>query len=311
MKILSRMGMKLGLVVLLFLGGIRLSAQDPAAGEKQREIKLGYLTSMLADVDRKDAHVALKVWTENLSKDEGIFFKTYSEIFDSLEDMVKALVEEKIDMVSFSALDYLRIRSLIPVEPEIASAWSDSPFAVELLLVRSDSGISSVEQLQEKSLIIEKLATGGLPQIWLDTQLMKRGLSLHQKFMSPVKYVDKPNAAVTPVFFKQAVACIVRETGFRTMVELNPQIGKQLKIIDQSPPCLRAFACYRPGYPREDRKTLNKSAVKLHTTEKGRQILTLFKTEKIIPYDPAFLASTEALVAEYEALKAKRATAGK
>lgn len=294
-------------VIFFCLCAVLASAQTPMApGDHSHEIKLGYLTSMLSDVDRKDAHVALKVWTENLSKDEGIHFQTYSEIFDSLEDMEKALLEKKIDMVSFSALDYLRIRKKIPVEPEIASAWSDSPFAVEMLLVRADSGISSIEQLKGKSLIIEKLATGGLPQIWLDVQLMKRGFPLHQKFMDPVKYVDKANAAVTPVFFKQATACVVRETGFQTMVEMNPQIGKQLKVIDQSPPCLRAFACYRPGYNRDDRVTLNKSAVKLHKTEKGRQILTLFKTEKIIPYDPSFLHSTEALVAEYEALKAKQ-----
>ena len=41
------------------------------------------------------------------------------------------------------------------------------------------------------------------------------------------------------------------------------------------------------------------------------RILTLFKTEKIIPYDSAFLATTEALVAEYEALKARQANPGK
>lgn len=176
---------------------------------------------------------------------------------------------------------------------------------MELLLVRQDSGISTLADLKGKTLIIERLATGGLPQIWIDTLLHRQELPSHKQFFGPVKLVDKGSAAIMPVFFKQAVACIVRGTRYQTMVEMNPQIGNTLKVVEQSPKCLRALALYRADYPEADRQQLNRSAVKLHKSVKGQQILPLFKTEKITPNDSTYLKTTESLPAEYEALKAK------
>lgn len=295
-------------LLLMLMAGSRASSQTASATATTsgRLIRLGYLSSMLAEVDRNDAKVALRVWTEHLSQEEGLKWDTASEIYDSLDEMLKAVQERKIDMISISALDYLRIREKVPLIPEICSAWSDSPFGVELLFVRKDSGISTLADLKSKTLIIERLATGGLPQIWIDTLLHRQGLPSHEQFFGPVKLVDKGSAAVMPVFFKQAVACIVRETSYQTMVEMNPQIGNSLKVVEQSPKFLRSLALFRADYPEADRKQLNRSAVKLHKSVKGQQILTLFKTEKIIPYEPAFLKTTEALLAEYQALKAKK-----
>ncbi len=293
------------LVLCLLQGAGAVIAQGSGSGSGSGEhsIRLGYLASMLAEVDRSDAKVALQVWTDNLSKEEGYNYTTFSEIYESLDEMVQALKDRKIDMVSISALDYLRIRDKVSLIPEICSAWNDSPFAVELLLVRKDSGITSFKQLAGRTLLIEKLATGGLPMIWLDTLLWKNGLPEHTRFCGKVKLVDKSSAAAMPVFFKQADACIVRETSFNSIVELNPQVGNDLVAIERSPKCLRAFALFRSDYNETDRKRLERSALKLHQTVKGKQILMLFKTEKIIDYDPAFIKTTEDLWAEYHKLK--------
>ena len=294
---------------VLILVMIRLSSFAEEAAQidnRERTIRLAYLSAMLAEVDRNDAKVALQVWTEHLSQEEGLKWKTSSEIYDSLDEIVRALQAKEVDMVSFSALDYLRIRDKVPLVADICSAWSDSPFGVELLLVRKDSGISSLADLQGKGLIIEKLATGGLPQIWIDVLLHRQGLPAHTRHFGSVKLVDKPSAAAMPVFFGQTTACIVRESGYKTIVEMNPQIDQTLKVLERSPECLRALALYRADYPEEDRKRLNRSAIKLHNSVKGQQILTLFKTEKIISYDPSFLKTTEALLKEYESIPQPR-----
>ena len=43
-------------------------------------------------------------------------------------------------------------------------------------------------------------------------------------------------------------ACVVARTGFETMCEINPQIGKQLKVIASSPEVVPAVFCFRADY---------------------------------------------------------------
>jgi len=38
---------------------------------------------------------------------------------------------------------------------------------------------------------------------------------------------------VLPVFFRLTDACVVRRRSINTMKEVNPQVGKQLKVISQ------------------------------------------------------------------------------
>jgi hypothetical protein len=45
-------------------------------------------------------------------------------------------------------------------------------------------------------------------------------------------------------FFSKTDAAVVSEGEFKMSIELNPQIGSQLKIVDSSKPLLYGIICY-------------------------------------------------------------------
>ncbi|WP_320045273.1 hypothetical protein [uncultured Desulfobacter sp.] len=66
---------------------------------------------------------------------------------------------------------------------------------------------------------------------WLRSLMVEKGLGQADTYFSKLKWVNKINEAVLPVFFKQADACLVNLKGLDIMAELNPQIAQQVKIV--------------------------------------------------------------------------------
>jgi hypothetical protein len=60
---------------------------------------------------------------------------------------------------------------------------------------------------------------------------MRSGLEPSADFAGLLSQNSKLAKAVPPVFFRQCPACVVTRNGFQTVCELNPQAGRQLKVI--------------------------------------------------------------------------------
>ena len=90
-------------------------------------------------------------------------------------------------------------------------------------------------------------------------------------------------AAVLPVFFGQADACVVDASSFQVMCELNPQIGKILEVERHSQPYLETVICIHDRFER-NRETLIEGLRGLHEEANGRQILLVFKIARLVPF---------------------------
>jgi phosphonate transport system substrate-binding protein len=93
---------------------------------------------------------------------------------------------------------------------------------------------------------------------------------------------------------------------FETMVELNPQIGKELMVLMESPPFLDNVIGFRKGYDKEWQKELVDTGLKLHEDPEGQQVLMLFHRKRLTPFKSEYLDSLRKLRKDYERLKAKR-----
>jgi phosphonate transport system substrate-binding protein len=145
-----------------------------------------------------------------------------------------------------------------------------------------------------------------LPLVWVETLLMKEtGIKVAKGFFATVKVTRKPSQTVLSVFFRHSDACVVTRNAFNTMVELNPQLGKDLLPIAVSQPLVTAIGCVRKDYYEDHYPVLRENLELLHQDPQGRQILTLFRKGMLIPYEESHVASVVALLREHTELRLK------
>lgn len=299
----SRLVVFIILWATIFWASVDVSAETAST---TRHIFVGYSSKTLNDIDHKDAKTAIKVWSDVLSKDMGDNIVQETEIFNDLASLIEAFKKRQIRMIAVTPMQFLEARKIIELDPIFTSIIGENPLDRLLLLVRTDSGFKSLSDLRGKNLIIESYLIGEIADMWLEVALSKAGLPPAKQFFTSVKSTAKPNKAVTPVFFKQADACLVREAGFKAMNEMNPQISKQLTPIGSSDPYLLGVVAFAKDYDPDLKKSQMKSAVRLHTFPKGQQILTLFKIDKIVDFKDEYLTSTLELANEFEKLRSKK-----
>ena len=118
-----------------------------------------------------------------------------------------------------------------------------------VLLVHRDGPIKEIGDLQGRSLVWIDNPRACLAPIWLDTLLAQQGLGPADQFFGKMTPTKKTSQAVLPVFFRQADVCLTMRSGFQTAAELNPQVGRQLRVLATSPELVNQIFCYRPDYP--------------------------------------------------------------
>lgn len=289
-----------------FVYADRNGGSDLAAPRMPSHLTVGYTIDKFSDVDVNDAKAALKVWMETIIKKRGS--PTTSELltYQNLASLEKAVKEKKIDVVFFFPEEYLEIKNRASFEPIAISTPIGGVKKQFTILVRKDRNIQEIRTLRNRGILVEKGENNTLLSLWFETLFMKEGYLSPRDFFSSVKEVNKTSQAVLPVFFRQADVCVVSRGAFETMQELNPQLGQELTAIALSDGYVRGVVCMRPDF-RQEYEGLVNEILSIHVEPQGKQILTLIKVNRLIPFEPSYLETVEALLKEHRTLRLKLA----
>jgi phosphonate transport system substrate-binding protein len=286
----------LGLTTL----GIHPSAS--AANEPVEErsptapVRFAFSSRMFFGVNENDARAAMKAWGQTISEERGIPLDPGFKIIGGVEAIAAAIRDKLIDAITLPTDEYWALRNKVSLG-SIILGTKDGQSTVQLvLLVRSDSGIQRLADLRGHSLVVFQNPLTSLAPAWLETELLQHQLGLAEQFWGRTTESAKLLRVITPVFFRQADACLVTLKGFETMTELNPQIGRQLKILAQSEAVVPSLFCFRGDYLSPYREKLLQEVSRVNETPAGRQTLALFQTERLFPGDPSALANACALL---------------
>lgn len=295
----------------ILLGLFLLTTAVPAsAGEDPpivlESLVIGFSSATLANVDPDDAKVATKVWADKIIRRKGQDVESGAIILNSLSTLEKVIQEKGVDLVFLLPQEFVKIRNHSPIVPVVISTPSKGIFEQFVLLVRKDSGLETIRDLKNKRLTLETDQKGTLPQMWLETLLMQEGGGERTKpFFASIKATRGASQTVLPVFFRQADGCIVTRHAFDTVVELNPQLGKHLRVIESSPAFVSSIGCLRKDYFEKYNDVLTKQLILLHEDPQGKQLLTLFKKGKLVAFQAAFMETVETLLKEHDDLRLK------
>ena len=86
------------------------------------------------------------------------------------------------------------------------------------------------------------------------------------------------------------------------MSELNPQVGSNLVILAVSEPYVATITCLsKSGWnSARARQDVIDAIAELHLEPNGRQVLTMFKLEQVVPFKEEYLDSARKLRATVE-----------
>lgn len=285
---------------LLFFSPLESNAEKPA-----ESFRFGVIADTFSGVNENDARIALNLLLVKQLKKE--FWKDEIEtvVYPDIQAAMKDVRDDRVDLLTLPALDYLQVRNEIRMIPKMISGIGSEEEQSCLLLVKKESNVSSLPGLNRKSLIVEKGVNGKLALKWLDTLLLEKSLPESDRFFREVKYADKSSRALLPVFFGQADACVVRSFAFKTMAELNPQVGKKLMVLEGSPVFGSVLLCFRSGIEKKLADSIIGFIQKMPDHIEHRQVLLLFQVRKIFLFKPEYLYDLENLLNRYNRLSEK------
>jgi ABC-type phosphate/phosphonate transport system substrate-binding protein len=286
----------------IFMGALACAGSllfGQTKGPNTEMLSVGFTSSLFMDVNATDGLAATKIWADAIVQKKSLDIVTESMVFENIPALEKAVKDRRVDAVILLTREYLALEDKIALEPFFLSQNRGKVSEENLLLVHERSGMRALEDLAKKNVLISDVARASLGKIWLENVLMGKGYASLEAFFDRISLIRKSSQVLLPVFFQQADACLINSDAFETAAELNPQLKRNLRIIAKSPPGISSIICFRTGLKPMLRQILVESLRDLHVLPKGQQILTLFKVEKVIPYEPSYLESTRQLLQEH------------
>lgn len=305
MKRLGKLRIIIHMVTGILLWAVLTPSPQVAMGAEAFHTSVGFSISAFLDVDKDRAQSITGLWTSLVARKWGGSAST--RVCSSLSELEKEIRSKKIDLVVLLSAEYLELKGKVPLEPLFVSAKEEDIYDRLILVVRRDSGTRSLSDLKGKTLIQQKGLYADGRNLWLDTLLMRKGVKDPERFFSKAREVLKPLTAILPVFFRKEDACVVTLRSLQVMAELNPQLSRELLVLEESPPRPSCVLAARKGLTARHRETLQEVLGTLDQSAQGKQLLTLFRMNRLVPFQPEYLVPLEGLFREHRDLKIRLA----
>lgn len=293
------------LFLILMIPMATFANEQTVAANYPKLFRFGVL-NVLPSVNHKDAQVVIEMnfVRQNRKQFPGIEAKL--EVLSDVDSAAKMFQQKRLHGISLTAVDYLALKEKASIDPLFISSRRSEPLDAYVLLVKK--GVASFDallKLPRRRLMIENFGEKNIDQVWLDTVLWDHGKKESKVFFTEIRKADKPTRMVLPVFFGQAEACLVPESLYETMVELNPQIGRRLKVFMRSPEFVRSIHCTTSSLNAELVNAIKKNAIRMGDSVDGQQLMMIFQFKRHFPYEPRYMMETERIYRRYIRMKAK------
>ena len=293
-RLMIHMRMMMAIALVIMATALPVAGADiPAEKNYPKVFRFGAL-KVLDKVNSKDAQVIIEMLLLKHNKENFPKISAELEIIPDIATASKLFKAGRLHAILLSGIDYLILKQQVALKPLVISSRHVEP--VEAYVLVTQKRVSSLEQLaalSHRRLIAETADAMHIATIWLDGVLDEMGHDPSQRFFTNIRSGDKPTRIVLPVFFDQAEACLVPEKAFKTMIELNPQIGRRLHVLHHSPGFIRYITCVRPDVHPEIVDAMMEDAVKQPNTPTTDQMKMIFQYESVHLFDEKYIQATK------------------
>ena len=297
---------RLAAVVCLAIGAAPAQQEGPGKNTagNSRASRAGQFRAITSrssfnDINRSDARAALRAWFNVMGREKGITVDSEVDIIDSVDEIRERLRSQSVELLTLTAADYLELESSAMLTPVLTDARDGQGAALYsyVLLVGPAFKTGTIAGLRGKNVLISSRTGANAGSAWMEVVLAKEKLGRADSFFASVRAVAKPQACILPLFFGAVDACVVDEVNLNMAKEMNPQLG-QLQVLARSRPMIESVIS-TPLEAHPMQKDFIDAMLSLHQNPRGRQLLLVFKTERLVRLRPGDLDSARELWRDY------------
>lgn len=291
------------LLVTFSLFAPEISAQDNGQIKKDL-VRMGALPTMMMDVDLKDANAAFKIWTDSFVKKlktRKIYDFTFEyTMYEKVESLEKDIKSGYINYFNVSAKAYFDMNLGDEFIPFLSGTNSPNEKFVHYLLITSnDNSSTDIKQVLGKKINISRSNESQFGSIWIKSLLRDELGAKDFKSVNFQTINQNENEDLLSVFFGKSEYALVSDITFDVACELNPAVKKKIKIIRSSDHLLNGVFVYRRNMNKNTIKVIQEIVLDMPKENEGKQILSLFKIQKIVPITQDDLYESEKVVKLY------------
>lgn len=293
--------------LITFIGFLYLfdaaAADQPAtSSQPDAPLHIGFSYTMFIGINTTDARNSIKALTACIAQEINTPAETDPLIFENVDEAENVLNRHEIGAVSMTTSEFWLLRQKVKFDRFLVTTRNGIPTNAYVLLAREGGPIRTLADLRGKQLLIYDNPAMSLAMVFINVELAKQSLPPATETLRSISKFPKPAKVVLPVFFGQADACLITRNAYETMVELNPQVGRQLHIITSSPNYVTALFGFRADLPTALKEKCIQAFIGLRSSIFGKQTLAVFQSEEISELPASATETSIALLDEHARL---------
>lgn len=267
-------------------------------------VKFGFVSSFQILVDYKDARDSLSSWVEKIGNKKYVELKVL--FYDTKEELFNDYLNGNLDMIVLDFDFYTANRLKVN---EISDFFWSMAFlpTKELsycLAKRKDLVFNDYFDLKNRVISIKKMEL--LPNDWIDKRTLENTNLQLSQIAKKILYESKESTLLLNVFFKKSDYAVIRKETWKTMIELNPAIEKNLELLECSKTNFAPFLGFFSKKLSKANKELFFDVVgKLSKYEDSEQLFSILNFDHIFEIQKEQIDDILDFYNQYNSLKQK------
>ena len=285
-SILFRSGC-LFVVILLQVVGMLQPVAAEMLGTSRNPIRMMFVPSGDAQVIVKGGQEVAKL----LQKETGLHFKT--SVATSYAAVIEAMGAGKVDIGWLATFSYVLAKDKYDVELLLVVQRFGSPFYRGQIMVRVDSGINSLDNLQGKRFaFVDPASTSG--HLYPKTLLLSKGLD-PKTFFGKTIFVGSHNAVVLSIYKGEVDGGAAYDGSRAAVAKTYPDVFEKIKVLAYTKEIPNDTVSVRKELPEGLKVKLRNGLKKISDSPKGSKILKrLYGISGLMDLDGLFDSVREA-----------------
>lgn len=247
------------------------------ASEEKATILAGVSKDTLYDISVADAKIAFTLVLNDILQESGEVVAL--DVFQNKMEVHKKLIKGDIDAVFTDTLQYLEMEEIL--NPNGTYVIQHGPHIKPkfYLITKRNAGTDSLADLRGGKISIPKGYDVG--NMYLDVLLMRQNYPVSSQYFSAIRKTSESNSALIDLFFGKVDAALVTDFSYEVACELNPQMRKQLNIIQVSEPLIHQVVAVREDFSQDKLEKIEPFFLNTQRSANLAQSMVLFRISAI------------------------------